>query len=144
MTGTQHVGTLKHQFLQYTPIKNVLVLFHYQNNFEMNYSFAVWWQHLPSACNNFFEAGVSGNWCRTKLEFVSIILSGLSFQKRICVRRNADETRAGLTAEEEGTVSTPNGSEIDSFGHLWPGADPESLPFHCKLKGYRSGVENPI
>jgi hypothetical protein len=37
MTGTQHVGTLKHQFLQYITIKNVLVLFHYQNNFEMNY-----------------------------------------------------------------------------------------------------------
>jgi hypothetical protein len=39
----------------------VFVLFHYQNNFEMNYSSAIWWRHLPAACNNFFEAGVSGN-----------------------------------------------------------------------------------
>jgi hypothetical protein len=61
MTGTQHVGTLKHQFLQYITIKKVLILFHYQNNFEMNYSSAFWWRHLPAACNNFFEAGVSGN-----------------------------------------------------------------------------------
>jgi hypothetical protein len=38
----------------------VFVLFHYQNNFEMNYSSAIWWRHLPAACNNFFEAGVSG------------------------------------------------------------------------------------
>jgi hypothetical protein len=28
MTGTQHVGTLKHKILQYITIKNVLVLFH--------------------------------------------------------------------------------------------------------------------
>jgi hypothetical protein len=28
MTRTQHVGTLKHQFLQYITIKNVFVLFH--------------------------------------------------------------------------------------------------------------------
>jgi hypothetical protein len=41
MTGTLHVGTLKHQFLQYITIKNVFVLFHYQNNFEMNYSSAI-------------------------------------------------------------------------------------------------------
>jgi hypothetical protein len=61
MTGTQHVGTLKHKFLQYITIKNVLVLFHYQNNCEMNSSSAIWWRHLPAACNNFFEAGVSGN-----------------------------------------------------------------------------------
>jgi hypothetical protein len=61
MTGTQHVGTLKHQFLQYITKKNVLVLFHCQNNFEMNSSSAIWWRHLPVACNNFFEAGVSGN-----------------------------------------------------------------------------------
>jgi hypothetical protein len=62
MTGTQHVGTLiKNKFLQYITIKNVLVLFHYQNNFEMNSSFAIWWRHLAVACNNFFEAGVSGN-----------------------------------------------------------------------------------
>jgi hypothetical protein len=27
----------------------------------MNYSSAIWWRHLPAACNNFFEAGVSGN-----------------------------------------------------------------------------------
>jgi hypothetical protein len=32
MTGTQHVGTLKHQFLHYITIKMVLVIFHYQNN----------------------------------------------------------------------------------------------------------------
>jgi hypothetical protein len=61
MTGTQHVGTFKHKFLQYITIKNVLVLFHYQNNFEMSFSSAIWWRHLPVACNNFFEAGVSGN-----------------------------------------------------------------------------------
>jgi hypothetical protein len=61
MTGTQHVGTLKHKFLQYITIKNMLVLFHYQNNFEMNSSSAIWWRHLPVACSNFFEAGVSGN-----------------------------------------------------------------------------------
>jgi hypothetical protein len=61
MTGTQHVGTLKHQVLQYITIKNVFVLFHYQNNFEMNYSSDIWWRHLPAACNNFFEAVVSGN-----------------------------------------------------------------------------------
>jgi hypothetical protein len=41
MTGTQHVGTSKHQFLQYITIKNVFVLFHYQNNFEINYSSAI-------------------------------------------------------------------------------------------------------
>jgi hypothetical protein len=41
--------------------KNVFVHFHYQNNFEINYASAIWWQHLPAACNNFFEAGVSGN-----------------------------------------------------------------------------------
>jgi hypothetical protein len=61
MTGTQHVVTLKHQFLQHITIKNVFVLFHYQNNFERNYSSSIWWRHLPAACNNFFEAGVSGN-----------------------------------------------------------------------------------
>jgi hypothetical protein len=61
MTGTQHVGTLKHQFLQYITIKNVFVLFHHQNKFEINYASAIWWRHLPAACNNFFEAGVSGN-----------------------------------------------------------------------------------
>jgi hypothetical protein len=47
--------------LIYSTIKNVFVLFHYQNNFEMNYSSSIWWRHLPAACNNFFEAGVSGN-----------------------------------------------------------------------------------
>jgi hypothetical protein len=31
MTGTQHVGTLKHQFLHYITLKMVLVIFHYQN-----------------------------------------------------------------------------------------------------------------
>jgi hypothetical protein len=61
MTGTQHVGTYKHKFLQYITIKNVLVLFHYQNNFEINSTSAIWWQHLPVASNNFFEACVSGN-----------------------------------------------------------------------------------
>jgi hypothetical protein len=30
MTGTQHVGTLKHQFLHYITLKMVLVLFYYQ------------------------------------------------------------------------------------------------------------------
>jgi hypothetical protein len=43
MTGTQHVGTYKHNFFQYITIKNLLVLFHYQNNFEMNSSSAIWW-----------------------------------------------------------------------------------------------------
>jgi hypothetical protein len=60
MTGTQHVGTFKHKFLQYITIKNVLVLFHFQNNVEMNSSSAIGWRHLPVACYNFFEAGVSG------------------------------------------------------------------------------------
>jgi hypothetical protein len=32
MTGTQHVGTLKHTFLHFITIKMVLVIFHYQNN----------------------------------------------------------------------------------------------------------------
>jgi hypothetical protein len=32
MTGTQHVGTLKHQFIHYITIKTVLIIFHYQNN----------------------------------------------------------------------------------------------------------------
>jgi hypothetical protein len=67
MTGTLHVGTLKHKFLQYITIKNVLVLFHCQNNFEMNSSSAIWWCNLPAACNNFFEAGVSGNTCVNNL-----------------------------------------------------------------------------
>jgi hypothetical protein len=71
MTGTQHVGTLKHKFLQYITIKNVLVLFHYQNNFEMNSSSAIWWRHLPVACSNFFEAGVSGNCQESRLVFHS-------------------------------------------------------------------------
>jgi hypothetical protein len=62
MTGTQHVVTYKHKFLQYITIKNVLVLFHYKNNFDMNSSSAIWWRHLPVACNYFFEACVSGNW----------------------------------------------------------------------------------
>jgi hypothetical protein len=67
MTGTQHVGTLKHKFLEYITIINVLVLFHYQNNFETNSSSAIWWRHLPVACNNFFEAGVSGNTCDARV-----------------------------------------------------------------------------
>jgi hypothetical protein len=45
----------------YITIKNVFVLFHYQNNFEINYSSDIWWRHLPAACNNFFLLGVSGN-----------------------------------------------------------------------------------
>jgi hypothetical protein len=36
MTGTQHVGTLKTQFLHYINIKMVLVIFHYQNYFKQN------------------------------------------------------------------------------------------------------------
>jgi hypothetical protein len=32
MTGTQHVETLKRQFLHYITIKTVIVIFHYQNN----------------------------------------------------------------------------------------------------------------
>jgi hypothetical protein len=39
MTGTQHVGTLKHQFLHYITIKIVLVIFHYQNNFKQTSCF---------------------------------------------------------------------------------------------------------
>jgi hypothetical protein len=74
MTGTQHVGTLKIQFLQYITIKNVFVLFYYQNNFEMNYSCAIWWRHLPAACNNFFEAGVSGNSLHQPCSRVFIII----------------------------------------------------------------------
>jgi hypothetical protein len=60
-------GNLKIQFLQYITITNVFVLFHYPNNFEMNYSSAIWWRHLPAACNNFFEAGVSGTTDLTRL-----------------------------------------------------------------------------
>jgi hypothetical protein len=47
----------------------VFVLFHYQNNFEMNYSSSIWWRHLPAAYNNFFEAGVSGNKPATDIFF---------------------------------------------------------------------------
>jgi hypothetical protein len=36
MTVTQHVRTLKTQFLHYITIKMVLVIFHNQNNFKQN------------------------------------------------------------------------------------------------------------
>jgi hypothetical protein len=39
MTGTQLVGTLKHQFLCYITIKMELVLFHYKNYFYLNSCF---------------------------------------------------------------------------------------------------------
>jgi hypothetical protein len=39
MTGTQHVETLKHQFLHYITIKMVLVIFYHQNNFKHNSCF---------------------------------------------------------------------------------------------------------
>jgi hypothetical protein len=50
--------------------------FHYQNNFEMNYSSAIWWRHLPAACNNFFEAGVSGNTHLKSAGNTSVISAG--------------------------------------------------------------------
>jgi hypothetical protein len=59
----------------------VLVLFHYQNNFEMNSSSAIWWRHLPVACSNFFEAGVSGNslnFLLTKIDSFSLSRGHLS------------------------------------------------------------------
>jgi hypothetical protein len=39
MTGTQHVGALKHQFLHYITIKIVLIIFYYQNHFQYNSCF---------------------------------------------------------------------------------------------------------
>jgi hypothetical protein len=39
MTGTQHVGTLKHQFLYYITIKMVLLLFYYQKIIKLNSCF---------------------------------------------------------------------------------------------------------
>jgi hypothetical protein len=58
MTGTQHVGILKHQFLHYITRKIVLVIFHYQNNFKHNSWFfaSVIWQQ---ARYNFFNTGIS-------------------------------------------------------------------------------------
>jgi hypothetical protein len=61
MTGSQHVGTLKHQFLHYITIKMVLAIFYYQNNFLGFCTSVIWWQHLPAASYNLFSAGVSGN-----------------------------------------------------------------------------------
>jgi hypothetical protein len=42
MTVTQHVGTLKHQFLYYITIKMVLVIFHYQNNILVFCASVIW------------------------------------------------------------------------------------------------------
>jgi hypothetical protein len=42
MTGTQHVGNLKHQFLHYITIKMVLVIFHYQNNILVFCTSVIW------------------------------------------------------------------------------------------------------
>jgi hypothetical protein len=39
MTGTQHVGTLKHQFLYYMTIKIVLLLFYYQQIIKLSSCF---------------------------------------------------------------------------------------------------------
>jgi hypothetical protein len=61
MTGTQHVGTLKHQFLHYITIKTGLVIFHYRNNILVFCTSVIWLQHLPAASYNFFSSGVSGN-----------------------------------------------------------------------------------
>jgi hypothetical protein len=100
MTGTQHVGTYKHKFLQYITKKNVLVLFHYQNNFEMISSSAIWWRHLPVACNNFFEACVSGN-------FDFAAFSRLAFPPP--TRRKTFETAAERSSfqEDESTHILP-------------------------------------
>jgi hypothetical protein len=93
MTGTQHVGTLKHQFLQYVTIKNVFVLFPYRNNFKINYSSAIWWRHLPAACNNFFEAGVSGNSDRSKHMTLILILICTNRVLPVKVRVVSDEAK---------------------------------------------------
>jgi hypothetical protein len=42
MTGTQHVGNLKHQFIHYITIKMVLVIFHYQNNILVFCTSVIW------------------------------------------------------------------------------------------------------
>jgi hypothetical protein len=42
MTGSQHVGTLKHQFLHYITKKTVFVIFHYQNNILVFCTFVIW------------------------------------------------------------------------------------------------------
>jgi hypothetical protein len=42
MTGTQHVGTLRHQFLHHITIKMVLVIFHYQNNILVLCTSVMW------------------------------------------------------------------------------------------------------
>jgi hypothetical protein len=86
------VGTLKHKFLQYITIKNVLVLFHYQNNFEINSSSAIWWRHLAVACNNFFEAGVSGN------------RLGAQLSRRAVVCEEADRPKANCFNKTEITI----------------------------------------
>jgi hypothetical protein len=39
---TQHVVTLKHQFLYDVTIKRVLLIFYYQNNFETFCTSAIW------------------------------------------------------------------------------------------------------
>jgi hypothetical protein len=61
MTGTQHVGFLKHHFLHHITIKMVLGFFHYQNNILVFCISVIWKPHLPAASYNFFSAGVSGN-----------------------------------------------------------------------------------
>jgi hypothetical protein len=42
MTGTQHVGFLKHYFPHYITIKMVLVIFHYQNNILVFCTSVIW------------------------------------------------------------------------------------------------------
>jgi hypothetical protein len=42
MTGTQHVGTLKRQFLHYITIKTVLDIFHYQNDVLVFSTSVIW------------------------------------------------------------------------------------------------------
>jgi hypothetical protein len=42
MTGTQHVGNLKLQFLHYITIQMVLVIFHYQNNILVFCTSVIW------------------------------------------------------------------------------------------------------
>jgi hypothetical protein len=42
MTGTQHVATLKHQFLHYITLKMVLDIFYYQNNYLVFCTSVIW------------------------------------------------------------------------------------------------------
>jgi hypothetical protein len=72
MTGTQHVGTLKHQFLHFITVKTVLVIFHYQNNI---FGFFTFYLEATSTGSKLqlFSAGVSGNIDYTDLKAMMLI-----------------------------------------------------------------------